>query len=304
MERGVGDDEELAAESEVLLVVGNELQVVAEVAVDVDGVLDVEAVEGDGILADGRGEGVLQQSHLVVVDVDIGEDVLHGDVEDVASLNEVIDAGGVDTAYDVLLVVRVAAVDVLADGFVDGDGQDELVVVGARLHLVEQPLALADEAAVDEFVGADVVHGQGNFLILVVLIVVVVLQVGLLLRGDDAAHELHGGVVLARVLAALLVDHDFLQLLGVGLQLHVEARGCLLADHDALRLIAHGREREVPAVVARNAIASVGIARHGHVVALVGGTGVEDGVAGLSIGDDATDLCLRGKRKGCEERYE
>ncbi len=197
VESGVGDDEELAAESKVLLVVGNELQVVAEVAVDVDGVLDVEAVEGDGILADGRGEGVLQQSHLVVVDVDIGEDVLHGDVEDVAGLNEVIDARGVDTAYDVLLVVRVAAVDVLRDGLVDGDGQDELVVVGAGLHLVEQPLALADETAVDEFVGADVVHGQRDFLILVVLIVVVVLQVGLLLGCDDAAHELNGGIVLA-----------------------------------------------------------------------------------------------------------
>ena len=85
----------------------------AEVVVDVDGVLDVVAIEGDGIVADGRGEGILEEADLVVVDVDIGEDVVHGGGEDVARLDELVDACVADALDDGLLVVGLTAVDLL-----------------------------------------------------------------------------------------------------------------------------------------------------------------------------------------------
>ena len=50
---------EVATETEVLLVVGQEIKVETLVAVNVDGILDVVAIEGDGILADRRCEGIL-----------------------------------------------------------------------------------------------------------------------------------------------------------------------------------------------------------------------------------------------------
>ena len=55
-------------------------------------VLDIEPVEADGMLADGRRERILQQSYLVVVEVDIGEDILQRDIDDVTRLEEVVDA--------------------------------------------------------------------------------------------------------------------------------------------------------------------------------------------------------------------
>ena len=61
------------------------------VALYLNGILDIEAVETDGVLTDRRGEGVLHQADLVVVEVDIGEDILHDHVEDITCLEEVID---------------------------------------------------------------------------------------------------------------------------------------------------------------------------------------------------------------------
>ena len=140
MERRVGNDVEFSPKTKVLLVVGGELKVVAEVAAYVDGVLDIVAIKGDGILADGTGEGVLQQAHLVVVDVDIGEDVLEHCVEDVARLNQLVDTLALLTEDNVFRRLGTLAEDVLGDGLVNGERQDELVVQGAHLHLVEHPI--------------------------------------------------------------------------------------------------------------------------------------------------------------------
>ena len=167
----VGEDVDVAPEAEVLLVVGQEIEVEALVTIYIDGVLDVEAIEGDGVLADGRREGVLQEAYLVVVDVDIGKNLLHEGVEDVAGLYEVADACRVLSLDDGLLVVRLLAIDVLCDGLIDGDGQDELVVPGAGLNLVDEPLALLGLGTL-ELVERHLVGSEGELLVLIILVVV------------------------------------------------------------------------------------------------------------------------------------
>ena len=196
---GVGQDIDLSAEAEILPVVGCELQVVAAVAAHIDGVLDEEAVELDGILADGRGEGILEEAHIVVVDVNIGEHILQDVVEDVTRLEQVVDAHGVLSLHNAFLGTRVLAVELLRDSLVDGDGQRQLVVVLAHLHLVEQPLALLEDALL-QGLGRQVVECQHDLLVVVVLVVVVLLQVGALLGGNHLLHQLNGRVVLAAVL--------------------------------------------------------------------------------------------------------
>ena len=119
MQRGVGEYPYLAAEAEVLLVVGRELEVVALVAVDRHRVDYVEAVEGYGILADGACEWILQQAYLVVVQVDVGEHVLYHRVEYVARLYEVVHAGCVLPEYHRPLLFRVFPVEVLRHRLVD-----------------------------------------------------------------------------------------------------------------------------------------------------------------------------------------
>ena len=167
----IGKDIEIATETEVLLVVGQEIEVETLVAVHIDGVLDVEAVEGDGVLADGRCEGILQQTYLVIVDVDVGKYLLHEGIENVACLYEVTNACGVLTFNDGLLIVGLTAIDVLCDGLVNGNGQDEFVIPRAGLNLIDEPLLFLSFRPL-QLLGSYLVGCQSEFLVLIILVIV------------------------------------------------------------------------------------------------------------------------------------
>ena len=83
-----------------------------------------------------RGKGVLYQTDLVVVEVYVSEDLLEHDVQDVARLEKVVDARRLLPLDDLLLRLRILAVDMLLYALVDADGEDEFVGVLAFLHLV------------------------------------------------------------------------------------------------------------------------------------------------------------------------
>ena len=96
----------------------------------------------------------------------------------------------------------------LRNGLVHRHRQDKLVVVRTHLNLINDPLLVLKLAAVK--VGRlYVVEGQRYLLIFVILIVVVIGEVGLLLRSHNALHQFHGGVVLTRVAATLALHHHF-----------------------------------------------------------------------------------------------
>ena len=117
---------------------------------------------------------------------------------------------------DALLRLWVLAVDVLRYGLVNRYRQYELMIKRACLYLVDEPLLLCEEAAV-EVRWLDVVDGKGNLLVLAVLQEVVVLKVCLLLCLDDPSHKLHGGIVLPAVFSSLRLHHHLAELLCVRL---------------------------------------------------------------------------------------
>ena len=130
---------ELSSETEVLLVVGDEVKMHATVFSHIHRVGDIETVEGDGIFADRAGERVLEHANLILVDVHIGKDVLQNDVDDVACLEQFVHTCGILTLDDALFAMRVFAVELLCDGFVNGNGKNQLAIIGAHLDVVEQP---------------------------------------------------------------------------------------------------------------------------------------------------------------------
>ena len=143
------------------------------VPVNIDSIFDIETVEADSILADGRGERVLEESHLIIVDIDIGEYVLEGGGEDITRLKEVVDTGSILSFDDALLIMRTLAIDFLGQCLIDRDREDEFVVIFTSLHLVLHPRHLLEFGSL-EFLGGDVVEGKGNLLIFVILIIVAV----------------------------------------------------------------------------------------------------------------------------------
>ena len=90
MQRRVGKDIKFATEAEVLLIVRQELQMIAQVAVYIYRVLNIITIEGDCILSDRTHERILQQSHIVVVDIHICKHILERNVKDVARLDKLV----------------------------------------------------------------------------------------------------------------------------------------------------------------------------------------------------------------------
>ena len=66
------------------------MQVETLVALHIQCVHNIKSVERYCILAYRRGERILQEAYLVVVDIHIREDVLQYGVEDVSRLEEVV----------------------------------------------------------------------------------------------------------------------------------------------------------------------------------------------------------------------
>ena len=122
-----------------------------------------------------------------------------------------------------------------------------------------------------------------------------VLEVGAFLGCDDAFHQFHGGVVLARVFRTFRLHDDFSELSCVGFQLHVEHLRRRSVDGDRLRLITHGGEGKLPAIVALDGVFTHGVAAYRDVMAAVGGAGVEDCVALLGVDDHTTELSVGGE---------
>ena len=149
---------------------------VAQVAVDIYCVLNIEAIERDGSLADGRRKLILKQTHVVVVDVNICEHLFKQRVQNLARLQQVVDTLLSLPLDNVLLLLRILAIDVLCDGLLHADGQDELVIVRRCLNLILH-IRLVLVLACDKVFGLDIVQSERYLLIFIVLIVVVVLKV-------------------------------------------------------------------------------------------------------------------------------
>ena len=201
---------------------------IAQVAMDKDGVLDVIAIEGYGILAYGRGEGILQQADTVVVDINIGKDIVQDSIEDIARLKQVINPRRVDTHDDGALVPGLTTVKLLLDRLLDGDRQDEPVVIGAELHLFEEP-GLIPEKGFLHPLRRYLVDGQRQFLVFVILVEVAIGEVGTVLGSNHLTHQLDSGVVLTAVTAATGLHIDIRQplrtvepLRGVGIYIWVQ----------------------------------------------------------------------------------
>ena len=113
VQAAVGKHIELASESEVLAVGWDKLQMVAQVSFHIHRIFDVVMVEADGCSADRRWEGILQQAHVIIVDVHIGEHLFQGGVENLSGLDYLSDSIALLTLDDVLFGLRIFAVNML-----------------------------------------------------------------------------------------------------------------------------------------------------------------------------------------------
>ena len=203
----VGRHIEFARKSKILRIVGRKLHLDTLCPLHIGGVGQKVAVKTNGI---GRGkrrdELILQQSHVVLVEVHLGEGIFEHGVDRVARVDEFVDAVRALPQHDMLGGVVTLAVDLLRHGFVHRERQDEFSGFGRPLHVIFQerhPFELS-------FLKNTRRHVAQRKVELVVLhhrIIVVLPQVAILFGRNHLFHQFYGRIVLARIL--LLTPHHF-----------------------------------------------------------------------------------------------
>ena len=105
--------------------------------------------------------------------------------------------------------MRMLSVNLLGDSLIHADGQDELSVVFALLHLVLEPWFLLHLRVLELF-GGNVIECESNFLIFVILIIVAVVEVGAFLRLNHLLHQFDCGIVFPAVFLPFRFYHNLL----------------------------------------------------------------------------------------------
>ena len=160
MQGAVSKHIELSTESEVLTVGRNKLQMIAEIALYINRILYIIMVERNGCPTDRRRERILQEAHIIIINIDIGKYILQDCVDDFTRLNHLTDTIALLTLDNIFLALWILAVDMLRNRLVDLHRQGQLIIIRRFLHLVQQILTLAEELALQLFLG-QIVERQG-----------------------------------------------------------------------------------------------------------------------------------------------
>ena len=160
MQGAVSKHIELSTESEVLTVGRNKLQMIAEIALYINRILYIIMVEGNGCPTDRRRERILQEAHIIIINIDIGKYILQDCVDDFTRLNHLTDTITLLTLDNIFLALWILAVDMLRNRLIDLHRQGQLIIIRRFLHLVQQILTLAEELALQLFLG-QIVERQG-----------------------------------------------------------------------------------------------------------------------------------------------
>ena len=117
-------------------------------------------VEGNGCSADRRRERILQEAHIIIVDIDIGKYILENGIDDFTRLNHLSDTIALLTLDNIFLALWILAVDVLGNRLVDLHRQGQLIIIRRFLYLVQQILALAEKLTLQLFL-SQIVERKG-----------------------------------------------------------------------------------------------------------------------------------------------
>ena len=107
-------------------VVGRKVHPDAFGTIYIGGVFKIIAVETDGrARGDGTGEGILQQAHLIFINIHVGETILKHRGENIAGVEEIVDAVAALAQNYRLVSMGRLAIDFARHVLVYGDGQNE-----------------------------------------------------------------------------------------------------------------------------------------------------------------------------------
>ena len=189
-----------------------------------------------------------------------------------------------------LLTLRIFAIDNLSQRLVHRQRKDVLVDFRTILHLLAEERILLEELGFTQGVGRDVIQGQRQFLIYIIVIMILLLQVVQFLAGHHLLHQLHRRIVLSRIALTLWLDHHFIQQIVRRGHFYRQLLGVLVNRH-SLGVISHRRKGQcLPFRKLIHLKTAIDIRDGSYPFTFIKDIGIRNGLAGLCILQNAIDL--------------
>ena len=250
MKRRVVDNPQLTSEAKVLLVIRKEADLYAGVALNVEGIDDVETIETDSIPTYWRGKGILQQANLIVIYIYFSKDIRCHLGEDITCLNEVIDTCAVFRINIDTFLPRVFTIILMEYLLCCDYWKNILSCDRILLYLLFQPRLSGIRTRVESCLG-DIIKSYGKTFVVAILIEVFILKFCLLFLCDNTTHQFYSRILLSGIARTLRLHHNFTKVIGSRLQLYDKII-ILVADIYTLCLISYGGEIDIHTLVACN----------------------------------------------------
>ena len=137
---------------------------------------------------------MLQQSHIIRIDIHVGEAVLNHVRQNVTRAEEVVKSCVLRSKDDALLRLWRLAEDFATDGFINGDGQNEATGLIAYFNMLFQERKTLELSFLKDFL-SHVVESEEHLGVFVNGIEFMVFQVIVALGCNHFFHELHRRIV-------------------------------------------------------------------------------------------------------------
>ena len=190
----VCNDVDAAGETKVLRIVGCEVHLDALFLPNHQRVNQEIAIKRNGIVANRTHETMLQQSHIIRIDIHVGEAVLNHVRQNVTRAEEVVKSCVLCSKDDALLRLWRLAEYFATDGFIDGDGQNEATGLVAYFNMLFQERKTLELSFLKDFL-SHVVESEEHLGVFVNGIEFMVFQVIVALGCNHFFHELHRRIV-------------------------------------------------------------------------------------------------------------
>ena len=169
---------------------------ITQILVNIHRVLNIISIELYSPLTYWTIEHMTHKFYIIIIDINIGKHFLQGYIDNISRFDKLIYSLCILSSYNILLALGIFAVNMLCYSFVNRYRKNEFLVIRTCLYLFHKPALIGKETTIYISL-SDIINSKGNFLILIILIIVVIRQIISTFCSNDSFHEFHGRIILS-----------------------------------------------------------------------------------------------------------
>ena len=126
----------VSSKSKVLLIIGNKVDMITQISININSILYIISIERNGCFTYWTCKRILKKTHIIVINIHIGKNILQKCIDNLTCLNHFIDTFGLLSHYNFTLSLWIFSVNMLSYRFIYRQRKNEFVVIWTCFYLI------------------------------------------------------------------------------------------------------------------------------------------------------------------------